>query len=113
MTTTPVQRNVTPIDPMFPIPEGVDELVYGTNSGIDPARQGTGPVDSYTGSIVDPNYFPQQEGIGQVVVPTPEIIGIVSQQVRRAPSGDNVIDVVIEVSEVVGTTKYEFRVTKI
>lgn len=113
MATTPVQRQVTPIDPMFPIPEGTDELVYGTNSGIDPSRQQTGPVDSYTGSPIDPNYIPQPDTDGQVFVPTPDIIGIVSQQVRRAPSGENVIDVVLEVSDVVGATKYEFRVTKI
>lgn len=113
MASTPVQRQVTPIDPMFPIPEGTDELVYGTASGIDPARQGTGPVDAYTGSPIDPNFIPQPDSGGQVYVPTPEIIGIVSQQVRRAPSGENVIDVVVEVSDVVGATKYEFRVTKV
>lgn len=113
MASTPVQRQVTPIDPMFPIPEGTDELVYGDASGIDPNRQQTGPVDAYTGSPIDPSFIPEPDTEGQVFVPTPEIVGIVSQQVRRAPDGTNVIDVVIEVSDVVGATNYEFRVTKI
>ena len=113
MASTPVQRKVTPIDPMFPIPEGTDELVYGTSSEIDALRQGNGPVDSYTGTPIDPSQTTPGQVIGQVDVPVPDIVGVVSQQVRRAPSGENVIDVVVEVSEVVGAIRYEFRVTKI
>lgn len=111
MASTPVQRKVTPIDPMFPIPAGTDELVYATTSALDSMRL-DGPVDSYTGNPIDPNQS-QLPVMGQIDVPTPSIIGVVSQQVRRAPSGENVIDVVLEVSEVVGAIKYEFRVTKI
>lgn len=113
MATTPVQRKVTPVDPMFAIPAGSDELVYGTNSGIE-AIGSTGPVDSYTGQPVDlSNVSIPIGGTPAATVPTPDIIGIVSQQVRRSPSGDNVIDVVLEVSDVLGATKYEFRVTKV
>jgi len=113
MASTPVQRKVTPIDPMFPIPAGVDELVYSTHSEIDSLRETVGPVDSYTGSPVDPSIGSPIAQPGQTTVATPSVIGVVSQQVRRAPSGENVIDVVVAVDDVAGATKYEFRVTKI
>jgi hypothetical protein len=112
MATTPVQRKVTPIDPMFPIPEGTDELVYGTRSETDALANATGPVDSYTGQAVDPTLVVPVQTTGQSTVPSPDIIGIVSQQVRRAPSGENVIDVVVQTSDIVGAIRYEFRVTK-
>lgn len=114
MATTPVTRKVTPIDPMFAIPAGATDLVYGTHSGIDSTGTPTGDRDAYTGEAVDPS-APMIPGTGNiaVTVPTPNIVGVVSQQVRRAPSGDNVIDVVIDVEDVLGATKYEFRVTKV
>lgn len=42
----------------------------------------------------------------------PGTFEIISQTVRTAPDGSQVIDVVIEVEEVDGAVKYEVRITK-
>jgi len=47
------------------------------------------------------------------VIDTPSILGIVSQTLRRAPGGQNVVDLVLEIdSNGIGVDQFEFRVTK-
>jgi len=88
---------------MFNIPDGVDELVYDEDLSDD-ANFAEGPQEFSEGVIED-----------EVVddrPPTPRIIGIVSQKIRTLNSGDERVDVVLEVEDIVGVDKYEFRVSK-
>lgn len=94
------------LDPRFPIPEGAesefehdsritlneDELVieYDENEYVE--------GDSDASDLPD------------TVLDTPESITIVSQKLRRAPGGQNVIDIVIEVGDIDGAVDYEIQI---
>ena len=81
---------------MFDIPPNVDEFVYDDNlPNDDDGEFVIREVESGGGSLV------------------PEIIGIVSQDVRVAANGTQVVDVIVEVTDIPGITNYEFRVTKV
>lgn len=53
-----------------------------------------------------------EDGEGGEVLPTPQWMTIIEQQVRISTDGKAVIDVVIELEDVSGTTEYDIRVTK-
>ena len=88
----------TEVHPMFHIPDGADELVYGDDD-FDI------PDDSVAGT-------PITDDDGSDDSNTPKILGIVSQTLRRHPDGTTVVDVVLNVSDIVGYDKYEVRITK-
>lgn len=107
MAKRSVRREITQIDPLFPIPDGVDELVYRDDGEVslleilDDAGLG---VDDLDGAFDDTNYENDPD--------TPQIIGIVSQLVRRTSVGNSVVDVIFEVEDIAGVTDYELRVTE-
>jgi hypothetical protein len=45
-------------------------------------------------------------------IQVPEYVRIVEQQIRFAPDGTAVVDVIIEIDEVASATEYDVRVTK-
>lgn len=59
-----------------------------------------------------PNISTDDDGEGVEVLPTPQWMTIIDQQVRIAPDGKAVIDVVIELEDVTGATEYDVRMTK-
>lgn len=63
--------------------------------------------------VVDtPNVPIDDDGEGAEVLPTPQWMQIIDQQVRIAPDGKAVVDVVIELEDVTGATEYDVRMTK-
>jgi hypothetical protein len=65
------------------------------------------------GTVVDtPNIPLDDDGEGAEVLPTPQWMQIIDQQVRIAPDGKAVVDVVIELEDVTGATEYDVRMTK-
>lgn len=113
MSNNPVRRNIDVISPLFDIPDGVDEFVYDeTSSG-----ELTLSEDSFSGSEGDEYDFS-----GDVFVtdddinysnapPTPAINGVIEEIVHTGPTGNQVIDVIIDVQDIEGAINYEFRVT--
>lgn len=59
-----------------------------------------------------PNIPTDDDGEGAEVLPTPQWMQIIDQQVRIAPDGKAVVDVVIELEDVTGATEYDVRITK-
>jgi hypothetical protein len=103
MAQRSVRRAATEIDPMFEIPEGVDELVY-IDEGYevdDDELDGTGDG---TISIVD-----ETDGSQGPETIAPYIKGIIEQIVRRQADGSQVIDVVLDVTDIFGANDYEVR----
>lgn len=101
------------LDPMFYIPEGVDGFAYSEDETFEQNDSDSGD-SSVSDSFGDDGYedfstLPFEDGPD-----TPEIIGIINpQRIRRTPSGQQVVDVIIEVTDVAAAANYEIRVTKI
>lgn len=103
----PIRRETDDISPMFYVPDGVDELFYSDEQSVVDTEEDNEPVeisDTFV-SEDDINHYDGPE--------TPDIIGLTSQTVRTSNTGNQVIDVVIEVEDIPGIENYEFRVTKI
>jgi len=105
MAEPAVKRSTTPLDPMFHIPEGVDELVYSDNAG--PNGRGAGE------DVTDDSFFGFDTGDYSDTPGVPDILGIISQTIRTNSSGNQVVDVVLDVEDMDDLTEYEVRVTKI
>lgn len=104
MTSIQARRGPIKIDPMFPIPVGVDELVYADNDEVDGLAALA--LDELYGSDNDGD----TDGDG---IPVPDILGIISQKMRRTKAGNQVIDVLFDVEDIEGAVKYELRVVKL
>lgn len=107
MAEKAIKRDEIALDPMFFIPDGMDEYVYVDTEDIflDEDGQGISPDDSFL--VDDDNDYSDRPGV-------PKILGIVPPQVfRTTRAGNQVVDIVIEVEDIPGISKYEFRVTKI
>lgn len=91
------KRDEFVLDAMFDNPGDVDEFVYDENAPDNSAEA----FD--IGVVLDDEFG----------LPTPEILRIISQDVRKNKKGDQIVDVIFEVQDIPGITKYEFRVTKI
>lgn len=96
---------VSKIDPMFNIPVGVTDLEYTEDSSLDLRLT----QDDNGNYIYTPPGGIQSNQYG---LPTPNIIGVVSQTIRTAKSGSQVVDVVIEADDIPGV-RYEVRVNKV
>lgn len=90
------ERDEIVLDAIFDNPENVDEFVYDATEPDNTAEAGEG-------GTVEMDF----------TLPTPEVLRIISQNVRKNKKGDQVVDVIFEVSDIEGIDKYEFRVTKI
>lgn len=106
MAEKSVKRTTTELDPMFYIPEGVDEFVYDDRDfDYDASAAEESIDDSFVVDDGDADYF---DGPA-----TPEIVEVISQTIRTTAAGNQVVDLVVEVEDLPGLSKYEFRVTKI
>lgn len=105
------------IDPHFTIPddaldafaytydaEDMDEYVEGDDLSLD-------AVDEVTYSEID--YEESYDDQDAVYLSTPEEFTIISQVIRRAPGGQNVVDIVIDAEDINGAVNYEIRVVKV
>lgn len=103
-----IRRPATEIDPMFFIPDGVDELNYteGNSTGEELVDEVSVDmdVDDYGDPPVDTTETPE----------TPDILAMVTpHSMHTSDTGAEVVDVVFEVEDIAGVTNYEVRVTKI
>lgn len=108
------------IDPLFAIPEGAeDEFVFsreGTDVEFGDGTEGIDFDDSFDSAETLESDYDYDDGDGdeyQTPLATPENIQVVSQVIRRAPGGQQVVDVIIQVDDVEEATDYEVQITKV
>jgi hypothetical protein len=104
------------LNPVFFLPPDVIDVRVGDTS--DPSEEDGVTYDDVVESsdvLVDdtPNIPIDDDGEGAEVLPTPQWMNIIDQQVRIAPDGKAVVDVVIELEDVTGATEYDIRMTKV
>ena len=114
---TPVRE----LDPNFFLPPNVVDMRY-VNS--EEQEQDSELVRSETGEVLQVSYDaadPSELGTDDqetdldpltVLLPTPDSLTLVSQNVRVTADGKFVVDVVLDVADVTGAVNYEVRVTK-
>jgi hypothetical protein len=91
------------INPNFPIPDGLEGMIYEDEDFIGDEEDF---VDAVEGGE-------SEETAGNDdTVPVPEGFVIISQSLRIQSDGSKVVDVVIGVEEIKGIENYELRVTK-
>jgi hypothetical protein len=91
------------IDPIFPIPEGSEDQFVREDMDVL-----EGNVES-----ADLSFLADFDDSVEIGLEIPQDFTIVSQTLRRAPGGQQVVDVVIEVPDVIGATNYEIQVAKL
>lgn len=107
------------LNPVFFLPPDVIDV----RSGTPPTENEEDGVtyddvvdvdDVLTDSPIDTGSddFPIDDGDAVEMLPTPQWMNIIDQQVRIAPDGKAVVDVVIELEDVSGATEYDVRVAK-
>lgn len=114
MTGKAVRPEVVEIDPLFYIPDGVDELKYresfissdgNLDSDDDSDDDSDVDTDAADSGIDDTDYSDDPE--------TPQILDVASQTIHVTDTGAEVVDVVFDVSDVTGYTSFELRVDKL
>lgn len=133
------QKTKSKIDPMFYIPDGIEELEYlDTSLEEDETDLSDDDDDIDAGGVVSPtppkkkdtkkpNKKPKKKAPKKKPVPkkkgkgepnknndklgTPKTLVIVKQTVTTRTDGSQVVDVVVDVDKIMKADKYEFRVT--
>lgn len=110
MSKRPVTSNKIPLDRLFAVPPGAeDEFTYDEK----PFDFDGDITDEFSGDgTLDEDATISEDGL-DITLPTPEGLVLVSQVLRRAPGGQQVVDAVFEVEEVEGALKYEMQVVKV
>lgn len=107
------------LNPVFFLPPGVVDVRAGDTS--DPSEEDGITYDDVidVDDVIvtdddgfDPDLPTESDGEGAEMLPTPQWMNIIDQQVRIAPDGRAVVDVTIELEDVSGATEYDIRVTK-
>ena len=83
------------------VQEGTTQSVIDNDAEIDVQTETLDDIESE----LDEDYADD-------VLDTPSAFDIISQTVRTAPDGRQVVDIIIDVEEIVGALDYEVRVTK-
>lgn len=118
-TTNVIQAPEVVLNPAFFLPPDVIDVRVADTS--DPAEEDGVTYDDVVDAddvlaedpIVDTPEIPvDDDGEGAEMLPTPQWMNIIDQQVRIAPDGKAVVDVVIELEDVSGATEYDVRITK-
>jgi hypothetical protein len=116
-----IQPDTLTLNPLFAIPEGMNQYIYEPSPGIedgdvdvdetveflddDTVDESGIPPDIY---IVDETFIPDESGRPEA----PTDLTVVEQQVRVTATGTQYIDLVVEVIGQEGLSKYDFRVAK-
>lgn len=103
MAKRSVTRRKIEIDPMFFIPEGMDDFTYSDRNDLKP--------DDFADNDPDITYD-IDDGGDSTDPQTPNILGIDSQTLRRTAAGHVLVDVVLLVEDIEGVSNYEVRITK-
>lgn len=112
MARRAVREQKDPINPVFFIPDGVEELEYSDKSvtiAADEIDENEFDIDIDIDTS-DSSESPDNEGDDLEV---PQILDVFSQTIHMDATGKEVVDVVFDVTEVFGVSKYELRVVKL
>lgn len=114
------QTPPTELDPNFFLPPNVIDMRYvDTEEDADTEliRTDSGEVSQVSYDEVDPTEIlgelEEASSDENAMLPTPDSLVLVSEQVRVTADGKFVVDLVLEVTDIVGTVNYEVRVTKV
>lgn len=107
------------LDPLFSVPEGAEE-VYTKEKEQSEVDIETADITSIADEFGDDYYdstdnqdIGDEDDLGEdVLLGVPEQFVLFHQQLRRAPGGQHVVDIIIAVEDVPGATDYEVQVTK-
>lgn len=106
--TTEIWRD---FDPNLDIPIGLKNARVTILPDRDDVPDPNADIDFQTETYIDEESELGEEEVGDEL-DVPGTFFIVSQLIRTAPDGSQVVDVVIDVEEVEGAIKYEVRITK-
>jgi hypothetical protein len=113
------------VDPLFSIPEGAEDQFSFSREGadIEVSDETDNSLDGVSAEGVDSigyedgedtfildDGFSDQNG---ATLDVPQNFSIISQVIRRAPGGQQVVDVVLNIPDVAGAINYEVQVTKV
>ena len=103
MAKRSVATKKTLVDPMFIVPPGSeDEFAYSRSIADDDLLLDEEFLDGF-----DP-------GVSDIIeLEVPEDFEVVEQKLRRVDSGQQVVDIVIEIQEIEGAINYEVQITKV
>jgi hypothetical protein len=106
-----VQKPEVVLDPNFFLPPGVTGMRLETLE--ERGRQSPGSIIAGSdGEVIDQELEFENPDIDSSLRP-PSWIKVISQTVRKGPTGIQVVDVVIEVEDVPGVDDYQVRITKV
>lgn len=111
MARRAVREQKDPINPVFFIPDGVDDLAYTDDAAINVVPDDIDENEFDVDIDIDTSDSSDSDDPGDTLE-TPQILDVFSQTVRMAPTGSEVVDVVFDVTEVMGVSNYEIRVVK-
>lgn len=106
------------VDPLFAIPEGAEDQFAPTRDEVDSVEI----VDSEelvdlgldeSQAAQDFNFEESVDDNGGITLDIPDEFAVISQTLRRAPGGQQVIDIVIQTEDIEGAVNYEIQVTKV
>lgn len=103
------------LDPHFAIPPGAEDAFAYALDSIEPDEFVDDLSDIEDGAsddYLDPGDDTYYED-DATVLDVPTNVLIVAQTLRRAPGGQAVVDVVIQVDDVIGAANYEIQVVKV
>lgn len=100
-------RNKRLVDPLFYIPEGIFSDVWEYRENYSPMSEEDEAVLQSDVTLIDEGDDSTDDSPDAI-----ESLSVISQTLRRSSDGA-VVDIVVEVDDIPGVTKYEFRVTKV
>jgi hypothetical protein len=111
MADRTVQPDKRVINPMFPIPDGLVGYSYGGERPNQPEPTQIKPdtiADDASYFIIAEN---QDSGYSEQALEVPEITGIINQIVHVGPTGQQVVDLLVEVEDQPGV-EYEIQAAR-
>ena len=105
-----VQKPEVVLDPNFFLPPGVTGMRLETLE--ERGRKSPAGLNQGGDEVIDQEFNFDNPDLDTSLRP-PSWIKVISQTVRKGPTGIQVVDVVIEVEDVPGVDDYQVRVTKV
>lgn len=100
------------INPVFFIPDGVEELEY-TDSGLIISADEIDENEFDVNIDMDTSDSSESPDAEAEQLEVPQMQDVFSQTIHMDAAGKEVVDVVFDVTEVFGVTSYEVRVVKV
>ena len=108
-------RNGRTLDPMFSLPDGMDDWAYSDKpeNDLDAAQEALEFVDSE--DDVDSELAIIDDGDEEThdAPPVPDNFVVLSQTLRRAPDGSHYVDLLFQVDDIPGVVKLDVGYSKV